>query len=92
MAPAQQDHARASRLKQIANFTNSTAGLDLTLRLIQSVTILVSEIHPNSATVKMCAAATMQLTLGKFILNDQISRSLQPKMMLMDLIEQTRFF
>ena len=57
---------RALLPKQLANFTNSCAGLDLTLRLIQAVAIVAAEVCVDNATVKGCLIATAQLGLGEF--------------------------
>lgn len=57
---------RAALPKQLANFTNSTAGLDLTLRLIQAVTVVAAHLLVDNVTVKRCWIAVSQLTLGEF--------------------------
>lgn len=53
--------------KQLANFTNSTGGLDLTLRLIQAVAIVAAHVLVDNVTVKQCWHAVSQLALGEFI-------------------------
>lgn len=61
---------RAALPKQLANFTNSTGGLDLTLRLIQAVSIVAAHVLVDSVSVKRCWLAVSQLALGKFHHND----------------------
>lgn len=55
---------RASLAKQFANFTNSTAGLDLTLRFLHSIAIIVSETGKDKEIVAMANIANMQINLG----------------------------
>lgn len=50
--------------KQLANFTNSTAGLDLTLRLVHALVLIGAELNLDHVTVTKCAIAASQLALG----------------------------
>lgn len=50
--------------RQLANFTNTTTGLDLTLRLLQALTLVAAEVCVDDVTVKGCLVATSQLNLG----------------------------
>lgn len=52
--------------KKLADFNNSSAGLDLTLRLIQALAQIASELCVDSATVIKCVTAKSQLALGEF--------------------------
>lgn len=61
-------HSRASLPKQLANFTNSTAGLDLTLRLLHSLALIGTEIDFDNATVMRCSVAASQIGLGGALL------------------------
>lgn len=54
-------------LKQFANFTNSTGGLDLTLRLVHALVLIAAELDLDNATVTKCAIAASQLALGEFV-------------------------
>lgn len=65
MAQLHPARRRASLAKQFANFTNSTAGLDLTLRLIQALAQIAVEVSIDSATAKQCLMAKSQLALGE---------------------------
>ncbi|KAK2765099.1 hypothetical protein FQN54_008798 [Arachnomyces sp. PD_36] len=56
---------RASLPKQLANFTNSAAGLDLTLRLIHALAIVGAEISTDDVIVEKCIIATAQLGLAR---------------------------
>lgn len=59
---------RAALPKQLANFTNSTGGLDLTLRLIQAVAIVAAHVlvdNVDIVTIKRCWLAVSQLALGE---------------------------
>ena len=56
---------RRSLIRQFADFTNTTAGLDLTLRLIHALAIVGAETLNGDAAVKGCATATLQLALGE---------------------------
>lgn len=58
---------RASFPKQLANFTNSCSGLDLTLRLINALALVAAEICVDDETVKRCIIAASQLGLGEFL-------------------------
>ena len=68
MAQPAQDRPRASLPKQLANFTNSSAGLDLTLRLVHSMVLIGSGINLSSATVMRCSIAASQIDLGMLVL------------------------
>lgn len=68
MAQPSPAHSMASLPKQLANFTNSTAGLDLTLRLLHSLALIGTEIDFDNATVIRCSVAASQITLGGFLL------------------------
>lgn len=50
---------------QLFNFTSQTTGLDLTLRLLQALTQIGTEILLDADTIKQCATATAQLALGR---------------------------
>lgn len=50
---------------QLSNFTSQTTGLDLTLRLLQALTQIGTEVLLDAETIKCCATATMQLALGR---------------------------
>lgn len=67
MAQVQSARPRASLPKQFANFTNRTAGLDLTLRLIQALSQVAAEVSTENGTVMRCIIATSQLALGESI-------------------------
>jgi hypothetical protein len=64
MAQLSLTHSRLSLPKQLANFTNSTAGLDLTLRLLHSMALIGTEIDFDNATVMRCAVAASQIGIG----------------------------
>ncbi|KFH42503.1 hypothetical protein ACRE_067470 [Hapsidospora chrysogenum ATCC 11550] len=52
--------------KQLANFTNSTDGLDLTLRLIQAVTVVAAHLLVvDNVAVERCWIAVSQLALAR---------------------------
>lgn len=59
--------SRPSWPKQLANFTNSTAGLDLTLRLLHSLVIIAAEVSTDKHTVAMSNMANMQINLGELL-------------------------
>lgn len=61
-----QARSRASVAKQLANFTNSTAGLDLTLRLFHSLVLIGAELDFDKDTVLRCSIAASQIGLGQF--------------------------
>ncbi|KFY43358.1 hypothetical protein V494_02023 [Pseudogymnoascus sp. VKM F-4513 (FW-928)] len=66
MAHVQPARPLVSLPKKFANFTNSAAGLDLTLRLIQAVSIIAAEVFINNSIVVVgCVTATSQLALGR---------------------------
>lgn len=65
MAQLSPAHSRASLPKQLANFTNSTASLDLTLRLLHSLALIGIEIDFDNATVMRCSVAASQIGLGE---------------------------
>jgi hypothetical protein len=67
MADLHSARPRVSLPRQLANFTNSTAGLDLTLRLIQALAQIAAEICIDHATVMGCVTAKSQLALGESI-------------------------
>ncbi|KAL1959322.1 hypothetical protein VTO42DRAFT_2509 [Malbranchea cinnamomea] len=56
---------RPSLPRQFANFTNRTAGLDLTLRMIQALAMIAAEVLVDKATVVRCETATVQLALAR---------------------------
>lgn len=58
-----------SLVKQFANFTDSTAGLEKTLRLIQALCSVVSEVTLDTVLAKRCLIAKSQLALCEFISN-----------------------
>jgi hypothetical protein len=68
MAQLSPAHSRASLPKQLANFTKSTAGLDLTLRLLHSLVLIGTEIDFDSATAMRCSVAASQIGLGEVLL------------------------
>ena len=61
-----QARPRASLAKQLANFTNSTAGLDLTLRLFHSLVLIGADLDFDKDTVLRCSVAASQIGLGRF--------------------------
>jgi hypothetical protein len=67
MAHVHSARPRVSLPKQLANFTNSSAGLDLTLRLIQALAQVAAEVCIDNATVMRCMTAKSQLALGELI-------------------------
>lgn len=54
-----------SLLKQFGNFTNSSAGLEKTLRLIHALCVIAAEVCVDSVTIKRCLIAQSQLALGE---------------------------
>lgn len=52
--------------KRFAKFTNSTAGLDLTLRFVHALVIVAAEVSPDVDVVKTSLLANMQIGLGEF--------------------------
>ncbi|RJE24116.1 PEX11 domain protein [Aspergillus sclerotialis] len=60
-----QNPPRPSLLKQFANFTDSTAGLEKTLRLIQALCQIVSEVTLDNALAKRCLIVKSQLALSR---------------------------
>lgn len=56
---------RASFPKQLANWTNSAGGLDLTLRLFNALTLIAAEICVDDVIVERSIIATEQLGLGE---------------------------
>jgi hypothetical protein len=67
MAHVQPARPQAPLSKKFANFTNSTAGLDLTLRLIHALSIISAEVFLDSTIVVGCVTAASQLALGGLI-------------------------
>lgn len=67
MAHLDSAHPRVSLPKQLTNFTNSSAGLDLTLRLIQALAQIAAEVCIDNATFMRYVTAKSQLALGKLI-------------------------
>lgn len=67
MAHLQPARPRVSLSKKFANFTNSTAGLDLTLRLIHALSIIAAEVFIDNDIVVGCVTAASQLALGELI-------------------------
>ncbi|KFX91837.1 hypothetical protein V495_07432 [Pseudogymnoascus sp. VKM F-4514 (FW-929)] len=65
MAHVQPARPQAPLSKKFANFTNSTAGLDLTLRLIHALSIIAAEVFIDDAIVVGCVTAASQLALGR---------------------------
>jgi hypothetical protein len=65
MAQLSSAHSRASLPKQLANFTNTTAGLDLTLRLFHSLVLIGTQIDFDNVTVMRCSIAASQIGLGR---------------------------
>ncbi|OKO94334.1 hypothetical protein PENSUB_11601 [Penicillium subrubescens] len=63
MAQLSSAHSRASLPKQLANFTNTTAGLDLTLRLFHSLVLIGTQIDFDNVTVMRCSIAASQIGL-----------------------------
>ncbi|KAH8695226.1 peroxisomal biogenesis factor 11 [Talaromyces proteolyticus] len=55
----------ASLPKQLANFTNSTAGLDLGLRLLHALTLIGTGVDLDNATVMRCSVAAAQIGLAR---------------------------
>lgn len=60
---------RVSLTKQWLKFTNSNGGLDLTLRLIQALTMIATEVCMDKAIVTRCDTATAQLAMGESVLS-----------------------
>lgn len=58
---------RASIPQQLTNFTNSTAGLDLTLRLFHALALIGTHVDLDNAIAMRCAVAASQIGLGVFI-------------------------
>jgi hypothetical protein len=56
-----------SPLKQLSNFTKSTAGLDLGLRLFHALVLIGAEVGLDHAIVKRCSVAAAQIGLGRSI-------------------------
>jgi hypothetical protein len=67
MARPDSARRRVSLPKKLANFNNSSAGLDLTLRLIQALAQIAAEVCIDGATVIRCVTAKSQLALGELI-------------------------
>ncbi|KFY06620.1 hypothetical protein V492_07911 [Pseudogymnoascus sp. VKM F-4246] len=65
MAHLHSAHPRVSLSKQFASFTNSTAGLDLTLRLVHALTLIAAEVCIDNDFVVACVTAASQLALGR---------------------------
>ncbi|QKX54541.1 uncharacterized protein TRUGW13939_01628 [Talaromyces rugulosus] len=57
--------AQLSLPKQLANFTSSTTGLDLGLRLLHALTLIGTGIELDSATIMRCSVAAEQIGLGR---------------------------
>lgn len=58
---------RATFPKQLANWTNSAAGLDLTLRLIHALALIATEICVDDVSLERSVIAAEQLGLGEFL-------------------------
>lgn len=58
-----------SLIKQFANFTDSTIGLEKTLRLIQALAQLVAEITTDHVLATRCLIAKSQLALCEILYN-----------------------
>lgn len=54
---------RPSVIKQFSNFTNSTVGLEKTLRLIQALAQLAAEVSTDNVLAKRCLIAKSHLAL-----------------------------
>ncbi|KAJ6443649.1 pyridine nucleotide-disulfide oxidoreductase family protein [Purpureocillium lavendulum] len=65
MAKNQGTQSQASFVKQCSSFVNSVAGLDLSLRLIQAVAQVVSEVFIDGLVSKRCSVAAFQLALAR---------------------------
>lgn len=59
--------AQLSLPKQLANFTSSTTGLDLGLRLLHALALIGTGIKLDSTTVMRCSVAAEQIGLGVLI-------------------------
>lgn len=69
----------ASLPKQLANFTNTTAGMDMTLRLLQALAMIATVVCQDKPTVVMSSIAASQLALGKLDLtNSDVTRLTSP--------------
>lgn len=64
----------ASLPKQLANFTNTTAGMDMTLRLLQALAMIAAVVCQDKPTVVMSSIAASQLALGKLDLTNTMSQ------------------
>ncbi|KAJ5248599.1 hypothetical protein N7468_000050 [Penicillium chermesinum] len=65
MAQLAPTRPRPSLARQFANFTNSTAGLDLTLRLCHSLVLIGTGLDLDSSIVTKCAVAASQIGQGR---------------------------
>ncbi|RJE22666.1 PEX11 domain protein [Aspergillus sclerotialis] len=57
---------RVSLLKKFTNFTNSSAGLEKTLRLIHALALVAAEICVDNVTITRCLIAQSQIALGEY--------------------------
>jgi hypothetical protein len=73
MAHLHSAHPRTSLSKQLVNFTNSSAGLEKTLRLIQALAQIAAEVCIDNATAMRYLMAKSQLALCEFIVHSWIS-------------------
>lgn len=60
--------AQLSLPKQLSNFTSSTAGLDLGLRLFHALALIGTGIELDSVTLVRCSVAAAQIGLGELII------------------------
>jgi hypothetical protein len=60
---------QTSPLKQLANFINSSAGLDLTLRLIQALAQIMAEVCIDNTTVMGWLIVKSQLAFGMLLVD-----------------------
>lgn len=58
---------RVSLLKRFGNFTNTTPGLDMTLRLLQALAMIAAEVCLDKSIVVRCSIAKNQLALGESV-------------------------
>lgn len=64
----QQPKAQQSLAQQFANFTNTTAGLEKTLRLIQALAQIIAEVSSHDVvTAARWSTAKSQLALSELI-------------------------
>ena len=66
MAQSTSAVSKGSLLKQMINFTNSTVGLDLILRLFHSLALIGTGLGFGNTTLTRCSIAASQIGLGEF--------------------------